>query len=128
MTDSWVYVTLFMNINNPKSATLKFFDGRNDALAEFVSEQHNGSASRRAVFHWDELPEWVHHKVAALHTLPRGDKEAPPSVKYVDGVGGVLNDGTMWIDYYDDPEFRRTVATRQEQLHSELGIDPEEEV
>ena len=126
MTDSWVYVTLFMNINNPKSATLKFFGARNDALAELVSDQHNGPNSRRAVFHWDELPEWVHHKIAALHTLPREDKEAAPLVKYVDGVGGVLNDGTMWIDYDDDPEFRRSIATRQEQLHSELGIDPEE--
>jgi hypothetical protein len=125
MTDSWVYIVLFLNISEPSSASVEIFSTREEAEAEFVfgsSEDPDTSIMRFAVFAWDELPEWVQHKIAVVHALPSNQ-----GVVCVDGVGGNTGNGSIWIDFDESPEFRRSVKTRQEQMIVELGISHEEE-
>lgn len=119
MIKDWVFAVVFLNLKQPRSVSLEFYDTEEEAIRARDKLPANLTTRTdaikpfldlRAVLRWEELPEEIQTRAASLSILPL-DADA---VRYVEGTGGKTRSG-VWVEYENGLDFENLIREKMKE-------------
>lgn len=119
MIKDWVFAVVFLNLKQPRSVSLEFYDTEEEAIrardklpANLTTRTDDVRSflDLRAVLRWEELPEEIQTRAASLSILPL-DADA---VRYVEGTGGKTRSG-VWVEYENGLDFENLIREKMKE-------------
>lgn len=119
MIKDWVFAVVFLNLKQPRSVSLEFYDTEEEAIRARDKLPANLTTRTdaikpfldlRAVLRWEELPEEIQTRAASLSILPL-DADA---VRYVEGTGGKIRNG-VWVEYENGLDFENLIREKMKE-------------
>lgn len=119
MIKDWVFAVVFLNLKQPRSVSLEFYDTEEEAIrardklpANLTTRTDDVRSflDLRAVLRWEELPEEIQTRAASLSILPLD----AGAVRYVEGTGGKIRNG-VWVEYENGLDFENLIREKMKE-------------
>lgn len=119
MIKDWVFAVVFLNLKQPRSVSLEFYDTEEEAIRARDKLPANLTTRTdaikpfldlRAVLRWEELPEEIQTRAASLSILPLDVN----TVRYVEGTGGKTRSG-VWVEYENGLDFENLIREKMKE-------------
>lgn len=119
MIKDWVFAVVFLNLKQPRSVSLEFYDTEEEAIrardklpANLTTRTDDVRSflDLRAVLRWEELPEEIQTRAASLSILPLDVN----TVRYVEGTGGKTRSG-VWVEYENGLDFENLIREKMKE-------------